>query len=147
MSPILHRRQGTWSLRPRRLARSVKDREVRLRECVSDGLQVHLRHVLHEAVVVGAEDLVKLLGRLHQMLLELLVLPTLAGGLLEQRLHVRETPDEHLDLALTLLDVAVQLLFVLDEDLELPLLGVNLLLLGLETGLLLLGLTSQLVNL
>ena len=81
------------------------------------------------------------------MLLELLVLAALAGGLLEQRLHVREAPDQHLDLALTLLDVAVQLLLILDEDVELPLLAVDLLLLGLETGLLLLGLTSQLVNL
>ena len=147
MSPILHWRQGTWRLWPRRLARPVQDREVRLRECVADGLQVHLRHILHEAVVVGAEDLVELFGCLHQMLLELLVLSTLARGLLEQSLHVREAPDQHLYLALTLLDVTVQLLLLLDEDLELPLLAVDLLLLGLETGLLLLGLTSQLVNL
>ena len=81
------------------------------------------------------------------MLLELLVLPTLARGLLEQRLHVGQAPDQLLDLALTFLDVTVQLLLLLDEHLELPLLAVDLLLLGLETGLLLLCLAPQLVNL
>ena len=81
------------------------------------------------------------------MLLELLVLAALARGLLQQGLHVGQAPDQLLDLALTLLDVAVELLLLLDEHLELPLLAVDLLLLGLEAGLLLLGLAPQLVNL
>ena len=147
VAAILHWRQGARSLGPWRLAWPVQDREVRLRECVADWLEINFRHILSEAVIRGAEDLVKLLGGLHQMLLELLVLATLARGLLQQGLHVGQAPDQLLDLSLTLLDVAVKLLLLLDEDLQLPLLAVNLLLLGLEAGLLLLCLSSQLVNL
>ena len=63
--------------------------------------------------------------------------------LLQQLLNIRQTLHEVLHLSLTLLNIIVQPRFLLYENIQLPLLGVNLLLLHLQTLLLLLSLAPQ----
>ena len=63
-------------------------------------------------------------------------------NLLQQFLNIRQALDKILHLPLTLLDVAIQPRLLLYENIQLPLLAVDLLLLHLETLLLLLCLAS-----
>ena len=61
----------------------------------------------------------------------------------QQHLDIREALHKILHLLLTLLDIIVQLDLLLYENVQLPLLAVNLLLLHLETLLLFLRLAAQ----
>ena len=63
--------------------------------------------------------------------------------LCQQHLDIREALHKILHLLLTLLDIIVQLDLLLYENVQLPLLAVNLLLLHLETLLLFLSLAAQ----
>ena len=87
---VLHGRgESTGSLRPGWLVGLVQHGEVWLRESVSDRLQIHFRNILSQTFIWGAQYLVKSLGGLIEMSLQLLILCTLPCRLkLAQMLHL-----------------------------------------------------------